>query len=91
VAAIARRYGAVPASIVAANKLSSGEAVEGDRLLIPVALRAAAPARTARATASRTPVRRPSTTRARTASSKSNTAANRPRKTPVIVARTTPR
>ena len=35
-AAIGKRYGAAPASIVAANNLPSGEAMEGDRLLIPV-------------------------------------------------------
>ena len=34
-AAIAKKYGATPGGIVAANNLKSGEAVEGDRLLIP--------------------------------------------------------
>jgi membrane-bound lytic murein transglycosylase D len=108
VAAIAHRYGAAPASILAANKLPSGEAMEGDRLLIPVSMRVEAPARPARAAVSRTAARRPvqaaritvvgrntRTTAAAptrpTTSTRPNTSANRPRKTPVIVARTTPR
>jgi len=95
VATIARRYGATPASILAANKLPSGETEDGDRLLIPVTMRAETPARAAtRAAVSRTPARRPSTAHNSTAArntAKPATAANRQRKTPVIVARTTPR
>ncbi len=98
-AAIAKRYGAAPASIVAANKLASNDAVEGDRLLIPASMRAEAPVRTTRATVSRNGQRsaaaRNSTTvrgaRTRMTSTKTNSAANRARKSPVIVARTTPR
>jgi len=44
-ATIGRKYGALPAAIVAANNLKSGEALEGDRLLIPTAPRPEAPAR----------------------------------------------
>jgi len=102
VAAIARRYGATPASLLAANRLTSGEAVEGDRLLIPVALRVQPPARQRWAAPARTVARRPATTSRNTAvaratrttagtSAKSGAAANGTRKTPVMVARTTPR
>jgi membrane-bound lytic murein transglycosylase D len=67
-AAIGKRYSALPSSIVAANHLSSAEAAEGDRLLIPAALRVEAPVRrtVARTTGARTsahrrtPVRRTS-------------------------------
>jgi hypothetical protein len=44
-AAIGKRYAALPGSIVAANHLSSAQAAEGDLLLIPAALRAEAPVR----------------------------------------------
>ena len=44
-AAIGRRFGVAAASIVAANHLRAPEADEGDRLVIPVAVRAAAPVR----------------------------------------------
>ena len=57
-AAIGKRYSALPSSIVAANHLSSAEAAEGDRLLIPAALRVEAPVR--RTTAARTTVARTS-------------------------------
>ena len=43
-AAIGKRYAALPGSIVAANHLPSAQAAEGDLLLIPAALRAEAPA-----------------------------------------------
>ncbi len=43
-ASISKRYGLPAGSIIAANSLKSPEAVEGDRLLIPVAARAEAPA-----------------------------------------------
>jgi len=63
-AAIGKRYAALPGSIVAANHLSSAQAAEGDRLLIPAALRVETPVRhttAARTTARRrTPVRRTS-------------------------------
>jgi len=51
-AAIGKRYAALPSSIVAANGLSSVQAAEGDRLLIPAALSVEAPVR--RTTAVRT-------------------------------------
>ena len=56
-AAIGKRYAALPGSIVAANNLSSAQAAEGDLLLIPAALRAEAPDRRtagARTTGTRT-------------------------------------
>jgi membrane-bound lytic murein transglycosylase D len=71
-AAIGKRYAALPSSIVAANGLSSAQAAEGDRLLIPAALRMEAPVRrtaVARTTVARTSVARTSgaqTTVART-------------------------
>jgi membrane-bound lytic murein transglycosylase D len=51
-AAIGKRYAALPGSIVAANHLSSAQAAEGDLLLIPAALRVEAPVR--RTTGART-------------------------------------
>jgi len=51
-AAIGKRYAALPSSILAANHLSSVQTAEGDRLLIPAALRVEAPVR--RTTAART-------------------------------------
>jgi len=63
-AAIGKRYAALPGTIVAANHLPSAQAAEGDLLLIPAAPRAeAAPVR--RATGARTTGAR--TTAARTA------------------------
>ena len=61
---VGKRYGATPASIAAANSLQSAVAVEGDRLLIPAALRPEAPAK--RISARKTPVRRASASRAKT-------------------------
>jgi hypothetical protein len=55
-AAIGKRYAALPSSIVAANGLSSAQAAEGDRLLIPAALRVEAPVR--RTTVARTSAHR---------------------------------
>ena len=49
-AAIGKRYAALPGSIVAANHLSSAQAAEGDLLLIPAALRVEAPVRRTTAT-----------------------------------------
>ncbi|MGA2268264.1 MAG: transglycosylase SLT domain-containing protein [Bryobacteraceae bacterium] len=54
-AAIGKRYATAPSSIVAANRLSSAQAAEGNRLLIPAALRVETPVRR---TASRTAARR---------------------------------
>lgn len=45
VPAIAKRYGVSPGAIVAANSLKNGETLEGDRLMIPTALRVDAPAK----------------------------------------------
>jgi len=73
-ASIGKRYGISSASIVAANSLEADEALEGDRLLIPTALRPEPPPTTVRRAPARTPARRPSTA----ASSK---------KKPVVVAR----
>ena len=61
-AAIGKRYAALPGSIAAANHLSSAQAADGDLLLIPAALRVEAPVR--RTTVARTAVAR--TTVART-------------------------
>ena len=55
VASVAKLFGTSPSVIVTANNLHSSEPVEGDRLLIPVAMRADVPVRP---TVSRTPVRR---------------------------------
>jgi membrane-bound lytic murein transglycosylase D len=51
-AAIGKRYATLPISIVATNHLSSAQAAEGDRLLIPAALRVETPVR--RTSAART-------------------------------------
>ncbi len=80
-AAIGKRYGILPASIIAANSLEADEALEGDRLLIPAALRPE-PAPSARRTPSSG--RKGSAIRGR-----SRTAASAPslKKKPVVVAR----
>jgi len=60
-ATIGKKYGTTPGSIIAANSLHSSEAVAGDRLLIPAAVRGELPARratTAAAARRRTPVRK---------------------------------
>jgi len=60
-AMIGKKYGTAPGSIIAANSLRSSEAVEGDRLLIPAAVRGQLPARktaTAAAAGRRTAVRK---------------------------------
>jgi membrane-bound lytic murein transglycosylase D len=66
-AAIGKRYAALPGTIAAANHLPSAQAAEGDLLLIPAALRAEAPPvrRTtgARTTIARTTVARTTVTR----------------------------
>ncbi len=63
-AAIGKRYGASPASMVAANHMQSAEAVAGDRLLIPAAMRVQA---TTRRAAPHTTARRAGTKPARKA------------------------
>jgi membrane-bound lytic murein transglycosylase D len=96
-ASIGKRYGTASDSIVAANKLASSEAQEGDRLLIPAALRPEAPVRRAasRASARKATVRRASARPAsKTASSRTKAAsAKRVKatgsKTAVSAARTT--
>jgi membrane-bound lytic murein transglycosylase D len=60
-AAIGKRYGLSAGSIIAVNSLKTPEAVEGDRLLIPVAARPEAPVKR---TASRSSARRGTTQRA---------------------------
>ena len=81
-AAIAKRYGVVPANIVSVNRLESPQAVEGDRLLIPSVQRALAPV--AKKTISASARRRP------LARGKVTTASARPvRKNPVVVAHNT--
>jgi hypothetical protein len=60
-ASIGKRYAALPSSIVAANHLPSAQAAEGDRLLIPAALRVETPVR--RTTGARTTAARTSTHR----------------------------
>jgi membrane-bound lytic murein transglycosylase D len=82
-AGIGKHYGVTPTSIVSANNLKSGEATEGDRLVIPVARVQPAPARRTSRPAARTshtashrpPVR-----------SRSTRAAGSTRKPPVVVA-----
>jgi membrane-bound lytic murein transglycosylase D len=68
-AVIGKRYGVAVNSIVALNNLPSAETVEGDRLVIPAALRAEPPAarRIASATAKKAPARRPASARTATA------------------------
>jgi hypothetical protein len=73
-ASIGKQYGISSASIVAANSLEADEALEGDRLLIPAALRPEPAPASVRRAPSRTAARRPATA----ASSK---------KKPVVVAR----
>jgi membrane-bound lytic murein transglycosylase D len=79
-ASIAKRFGAAPAAIQAANQLSSAEPAEGDLLLIPGAPRAATARRTTTTahTSSRAPQKSVSTAAAtRRPSSRSRTVANR--------------
>jgi membrane-bound lytic murein transglycosylase D len=76
-AAIGKQYGVPSATIVSANSLKAGEALEGDRLLIPAAVRAETPVRRAVA---RRPA--PSRIKPRTAHATASTA-----KKPVVVAR----
>jgi hypothetical protein len=90
-AAIGKRYAAAPGSIVAANHLSSAQAAEGDRLLIPAALRVEPPVRPAVSRTSarrRAPVHR---TSARAPAAKSSTPAQPVHKSPPILTRTASR
>jgi membrane-bound lytic murein transglycosylase D len=73
-AGIGKRYGITSASIVAVNNLEDGEALEGDRLLIPAAMRPETPARTT--------VRKPATSRSRARAASTAAAV----KKPVVVA-----
>jgi membrane-bound lytic murein transglycosylase D len=71
-ASISQRYATLPTSIVAANRLSSAQAAEGDRLLIPAALRVEAPVRrttVARSTVARSAVARSTVARSAVARS----------------------
>jgi membrane-bound lytic murein transglycosylase D len=83
-AGIGKRYGVMPANIVAVNRLETAQAVEGDRLLIPSVQRVqAAPVVKKTISAS---VRRKGTTHGKTIT----TASARPiHKSPVVVAHNT--
>jgi len=88
-AAIGKRYGVALGSLVAVNNLQTPEAAEGDRLIIPAALRVEPPAKKpgvgggARRVAAST-----SSAKAKTARSKSKPAHKPAAKGPVIIART---
>src|SRR5436190_5305041 len=79
-ALIGKKYGLPGGSIVSANSLKAGEALEGDRLLIPAVLRVEAPVRKP---ALRTATRRPASSRTRTRTANAAPAS----KKPVVVAR----
>ncbi|HWB84170.1 MAG TPA: transglycosylase SLT domain-containing protein [Bryobacteraceae bacterium] len=86
-ASIGKRYGTNASRIIAVNNLQENEAVEGDRLLIPAALKVAAPVRhkaskttSSRRVASHRRSRKPVTKSARST-----------QKSPVILARSTSR
>ncbi len=82
---IGKRYGVPASAIVAANNLKSGEALEGDRLLIPAIVHAAQQKAPARHTATRGGSHRASAARR---SQTTKTASVAPaHKTPVTVAR----
>ena len=55
-AAIGKRYGVAPAAILASNHLETADAREGDRLLIPAAVRLDSPARKTTTAARKAPV-----------------------------------
>jgi membrane-bound lytic murein transglycosylase D len=80
-AMIGKRYALSTASIVAANSLKDGEALEGDRLLIPAGVRVEAPVRQP---VTRAATRRPATSRARTRTASVAPASKKPA---VVVAR----
>jgi membrane-bound lytic murein transglycosylase D len=77
VADVARRFGATPAAIVAANKLPSAESADGDLLVIPVAqrVRTATPASARSSARTAHSTRRPAT-RTRASSAKPRTTAS---------------
>jgi membrane-bound lytic murein transglycosylase D len=80
---IAKRYNVSTAAIVSTNSLSGPQAESGDRLLIPAAMRAEAPAKRASVrTASSHKPAGPKVSRAKSKKTKSRS------KTPVMVART---
>jgi LysM repeat protein len=90
---LGKRYGVALNSLVAANNLPSPEANEGDRLIVPAAVRAEPAARrpASQATVRRTSASTAAKGKAPAARPKAN---SRPKpktalKTPVIVARTT--
>jgi membrane-bound lytic murein transglycosylase D len=80
-AGIGKQYGVAPTSIASANNLKSGEATEGDRLVIPVARVQAAPVRRN----SRTPAKT-SHTAVRRTPARTTRATGSTRKAPVVVA-----
>jgi membrane-bound lytic murein transglycosylase D len=86
-AVIGKQYGISTASIVSANSLEGDEALEGDRLLIPAALRPDPPAtptvRRATTTASKKPAASSTKSRPRTAS----VTVSSSKKKPLVVAR----
>jgi len=90
-AAIGKRYGASAAAIASANNLPGTDTVEGDRLLIPVAMRADVSARPAARTASRRSPARTSTTasrsKAKAPQAKPAAVTSTKSKPPVMVAR----
>jgi peptidoglycan lytic transglycosylase D len=90
-ATIGKRYGATPGSIVTANHLRSGEAVEGESLLIPAVMRAPARRTVTRTSARRHTTRTSSashrTAKSRRPSAKASSAAVSGKKSPVIEAR----
>jgi membrane-bound lytic murein transglycosylase D len=90
-AAVGQRYATAPSSIVAANHLSSAQAAEGDRLLIPAALRAETPVRR---TVSRTSAHRRAPlhrTSAKAPAAKPSTPARPVHKSPPVLTRTASR
>jgi membrane-bound lytic murein transglycosylase D len=84
-ASIGKRYGVAATAIATANNLREGDALEGDRLLIPAALRPEPAAR--RAAPSRAPVRRSNASRVRTHTARSSEPAATPAaKRPTVLA-----
>lgn len=88
VESVARRYGVAASAIVAANGLKDGETLEGDRLMIPTALRVEPAARrSASARRTTTAARRSSTSRSRARTAAAKPAGKRPAaKKPALIA-----
>jgi membrane-bound lytic murein transglycosylase D len=85
-AGIARRYSVTAGSIVAANKLASSEAVEGDRLVIPAVLRTpATPVRTAARRTTTAAVRHARKPGSKAAPTRSATARPAPARKPSVI------